>query len=322
MTISPESFLVLEKSLTVRLENNWRKTSKSITKALLKGFVAEDFPSIEKTIAKVDLSKALKGEIAYVKAIGNQAAYFGISRLVEPKKSEAFKNKLLTGWVSKATKQTGLVLSEASKLVRRRLRIVVAKEFEIRSDTTGITKAEVIPEFVSAVGATTAAQPTLQLAASLHTSKLASMGFLVEAVAIGKTVYMWNAMLDARTCPICEHLDTRVFKVKTTYNRMSKVLEATDINDLKRLAPWANQSKAGIASFTAMSTEEIVQNHYDAPPAHPLCRCYIDFVEEPTEIVDFGSFPIQGIRGVGLDALVGDSEGIPFRDILPEDLKS
>lgn len=43
----------------------------------------------------------------------------------------------------------------------------------------------------------------LQMTASLHTSRLSSLGFLAEAEFSGITVYAINAQLDVRVCPVC-----------------------------------------------------------------------------------------------------------------------
>ena len=302
MTISPESFLVVESSLQKRLQKNWNKIKKRIVTSMLLRFEDDDHKAIEKLISRIKLERALQKDTKYTNLMGVQAMYFGISRATPIKQSKTFMQSKIRGISAKSTKQLGMILKDSSKLVRRKVRQKLADEFANRIN---VTKAEIVRAFVPELDAAVEAAGSLHLAASLHTSRLATMGHLVESVAQGKKTTIWNASLDSRTCPVCTHLDQRVFSVEIIWQRMEKAIEADTVADLKRLSPWVSQSKAGLASFKEMTTSELHMNGYDSPPAHPLCRCYLDVTEQTmTEIDSSNVIPFGSQRGTGLGTVV------------------
>lgn len=297
MAVSPKSFLVLEKSLHKRIQKNWNKIkAKKLPQILLK-FKDDDLSEVNKIIDTLNLEDAIVDDLKYVKFMGKQAMLFGVSRITPPKDSEALKQKKLDSVVSKAATQLVVILKEASKTMRAKLLKMVGEEFHAQNT---VIKAEVLKEFTSSIKTLITAEGNLQTAASLHTSRLAVMGTLIESLAQGKKTTIWNAVLDARTCPICASQDQRVFSVETIWLRMSKAIEAETITDIKRLSPWPSQTKEGITAFQAMTTSELQMYGYDSPPMHPLCRCFLDVTEQPLEVVEAVTAPFDVDRLVGM----------------------
>ena len=110
---------------------------------------------------------------------------------------------------------------------------------------------------------------------NLITSRLASYGFLAEARADGVTTYRISAVLDDRTCPVCESLDGTEFEVDKAFARVEAALGMDDPDDLKVAAPWPDKDED-----LAISPEELQAAGYDAPPFHPGCRCILVPVED------------------------------------------
>lgn len=297
MAISPKSFLVIETSLQKRLQKNWNKIKKRIVTSMLLRLDEEDHVALAKLVNQIKLERALEKDTKYANLMGVQAMYFGISRITPIKHSKSFNKPKIRGISAKSTKQLSMILRDSSKLVRKRVRQALADEYHKR---TVVTKAEIIRRFVSSLNHDVGADSSLQLVASLHTSRLATMGHLVESVAQGRKTTIWNAVLDSRTCPICSYLDQRVFSVEIIWRRMEKAIEADTVEDLKRLSPWPSQTKAGLTSFRSMTTSELHMNGYDSPPLHPLDRCYLDVTEQPMEEISTTIIP----TGSGLNDLI------------------
>lgn len=288
MAVNTAALVAIELSLARLLEGVWGKKGKVFTKKIIRAMEQGDLDKAEKVVQSIFLEDCTLGVKRAIKLQGTQAFYFGVSRLVTPADSATQKEKLASEWVGKATKQTLLILKESTRGYRRRIREMINSEFNRQKEEEAkIVKAEVLHDFVSSLEDTLVTGGGFpHLAASLHTSRLASMGYLVEATAMGQKTYIINAVNDVRTCPVCLYLDQKVFAVETLWSRMTQAIEATEVNDLKRLAPWPSQTKAGIASLQEMTSQEIVNSGYDSPPFHAYCRCFIDFTETPVEELD------------------------------------
>ena len=128
----------------------------------------------------------------------------------------------------------------------------------------------------------------LQLASSLHTSRLASWGFLAEAEVRGFTTYKLSAVLDGRTSKFCEVINGKSFRVESARALIDQAVHADDPNELKTIQPWPDQSRASIKQFQGMSEEQLKSAGYTVPPFHPNCRTIMtridqEFMSSPTK---------------------------------------
>jgi len=128
----------------------------------------------------------------------------------------------------------------------------------------------------------------IDIAANLTTSRLVTLGFLAEAINKKIETYQINEVLDEKTCPVCQYMHGKTFYVQKEYGRVMQALGTQDPQQLKSLAPWPNQSKAGLAKLNAMSLEEMQAEGYGSPPYHPGCRGVLALVGTVTEEIPLG----------------------------------
>lgn len=113
----------------------------------------------------------------------------------------------------------------------------------------------------------------MSLAANLMVSRLSSFGFLLEAQQQGIEKYEISAILDDRTCPVCEALDGQVFSIQDGIAQAASIMEADDADSLKSVAPWPSQSKSSVESLQNSDAQDLVDSGLALPPYHAGCRC-------------------------------------------------
>ncbi|WP_266032625.1 hypothetical protein [Brucella intermedia] len=132
----------------------------------------------------------------------------------------------------------------------------------------------------------------IDIGANLTTSRLVSLGFLAEAIDAEIDTYQVNEVLDELTCPVCRYMHGKTFRVENEFSRTMNVLSTTDPKELKGLAPWPLQTKAGLKSLYAMSIGDMQNAGYGSPPYHPGCRGYLSLTGTVTEEFPIGSLMI------------------------------
>jgi GNAT superfamily N-acetyltransferase len=142
------------------------------------------------------------------------------------------------------------------------------------------------------------------IAASVQVSRLSAFGFLLEAAEAGVTNYRIDAVLDERTCAVCQQLDGWVFPVEQGMQLAQLIMETDDPDALKQIAPFYAQNKQAVAELITYSTDDWVAMGMHLPPYHPLCRCILTPTEQksdlhPTQIEDRVALAAQTLYGEG-----------------------
>ena len=119
------------------------------------------------------------------------------------------------------------------------------------------------------------AKPPIDLAASLTTSRLVTLGFLTQAQNDGHTQYQVDEVLDERTCPVCVLMNGKTFDVAQQYSRTIQCLSASDPMDLKALAPWPD-----LEDVQGLDEDALQAGGYGAPPYHAGCRGVLSLAGE------------------------------------------
>ncbi len=135
----------------------------------------------------------------------------------------------------------------------------------------------------------------VDIGANLTTSRLVSLGFLAEAVNSEITTYQVSEVLDDVTCDVCRHMHGKIFNVGQEYSRLMTVLATSDPSELKHLAPWPKNTKAGLAELRGMTPEEMQVAGYGSPPYHPGCRGFLVLVGTVTEETPMQGFEISDL---------------------------
>jgi hypothetical protein len=109
------------------------------------------------------------------------------------------------------------------------------------------------------------------ISANLTVSPLVTFRFLAAAKQNGITKYMLQATLDSRTSDICIELNGRIFEVNQAAQLADQIMQATDPDELRALAPFVPGNKDNIARLHDMSDEELQAAGVMIPPFHPFC---------------------------------------------------
>lgn len=132
------------------------------------------------------------------------------------------------------------------------------------------------------------------LGASVHSNRVRSMGFLIEADARSVSTYIVNAVLDARTTEICETMNGRVFDVRQNLEKMTQIAETNDPDALKSITPWPRQNKDNIAALVGKSNDDLAGLGLSLPPYHPLCRTVISLT---SQVIEKGPVSVSKLSG-------------------------
>jgi len=264
MAISIKSFLVLEKSLT-------RKTMAVILQQLESDIIKiiELLNSGDYTEASVLLESLSLPNIptGYLGVIGASAVVFGASG-VTPKvtRSSLVKNQPSANIEGLTALTERMIMEMTDKAVKKKLQGAILSSIKTGSE---VSLTDILTEIKKVT------KNILVSANSLHVSRMASYGFLLEATDKGITHYRRSAQLDDRTCPICALLDGKKFSVASTLARTHTALSAETPDDLKYLAPFPDTSKAGVERMTKLTNDEISSEGLETVPSHFRCRCVL-----------------------------------------------
>jgi GNAT superfamily N-acetyltransferase len=161
------------------------------------------------------------------------------------------------------------------------------------------------------------------IASSVQVSRLSALGFLMQAEEDGIEYYEVSAVLDEKTCAVCQHMDGWSFPVSSGVQLATQIMETDDPEALKAIAPFYAQNKQGIADLPYYGTDDWVERGMHLPPYHPLCRCIVIPSETPADL----HFAERSDRvAVAAQTLYGEGDGSRLTrtlfgiDELPEEL--
>lgn len=136
-----------------------------------------------------------------------------------------------------------------------------------------------------------------------------AFGQLNSFKAIGVTRYVIVNPLDERTCPVCGHMNGKVFEVKDGLAQMNRLIKAKSPEQVKKAHPWLSagalkkvsptpgliKGKAGKAD-----SKRLADSGQALPPYHFKCRCTCD--------IDDSSFSFDALSEAELEAFAGEAE--------------
>jgi hypothetical protein len=107
----------------------------------------------------------------------------------------------------------------------------------------------------------------------------------------------------------------REFEVSWARELIVDALEADDPQDLRTLHPWPKQTKAAVAEYGEMSSEELADLGYFVPPFHPGCRTIctrVDSKVQSVQVPDVTSYKDYSLR---LDSALGAGFKAPVEEL-------
>lgn len=276
MTVKNESFLVLEEALATRIKNAWVKSVTPVLNDIAVALDEGDFPKASNLVSKIDFSEAVKKNEKFIRLVGMNAILYGATKFKHAKNT-SFSTSQPPDILHSASQTTVRMLTENVNELLRKKAAKLIHEYE-QSVKPHAEKAEVrrkalgtfSKEFISSI--TAGGKAMADMGASLHTSRLASWGFLTEATIQGVDKYEISEVLDSRTCPVCELMNGKAFSVPRAKGKMEQLLRVENPDDLREMAPWPDQSKDSIVELERLSNTELASRGLDTPPFHPMCR--------------------------------------------------
>lgn len=301
MTVKTEAFLALEKSLVSNLA---KKSKPYITRvATLVGthLNKSEYTKAYAAIDELDASTIIDKQSGFIKYIAVQAVLYGARDFSPAKETKVFEEgmpELIDLAVASSTFNIGRTLTKRLQYIMRRL-------VEVAENESLVFKSDKVRAFVSTV--LKSGGLALDIGSSLHTSRLATWGFLQEATLIGHATFRVSEILDTHICPVCRIMDGRVFSVSTSIGRVERLLTITDPNELKSISPFPPQSAAAIKRFRSMSDQELIDAGWETPPYHPLCRGILRKSNETVDTITLPNLNDNDVRDI-LNAITDESD--------------
>lgn len=286
MTIKAESFLVLEQSLAKRIGSAWERHVNPILKSIAAAVKDGDFAVADELVYQIDMRPVVEKQAKYIDLIGMSSALYGASSVTPPRDSSLNRKTVPDEVKLSRDSLIMMIAEEGTRVAREQAQKAIDKEEQRQKDQA--FKAEAVP-FVTGFPRIVkkAGRRMVDVGAGLHTSRLASWGFAVEAEVNGKEFYKIDEQLDGRTCPVCRVMNGKVFPVRSALEKLEGQLSVQDPNDLKATATWPKNDPASVAALSQMTTAQLIARGWDTPPFHPMCRGILQPTTKVLETEDF-----------------------------------
>jgi hypothetical protein len=281
--IKHKAFLDIEYSLTKRLQAAWEKHWHPLAAKLDHAIGHRKFDAATQIINNVDFKEVLKDQGNYLRVLGMSSLLLGASRIREPKETVVYK-KPPTAVLDNAIIQTDYILTHNSTVALHQQGHLAIAQLQHKLATDNLVYKDDSDFSVTADLASTASN-YIGLASSLMVSRLANFGFLSEAVDSNIEYYQISAILDERTCPVCEALDGTVFSVADGIAHAINIMNAVSPDSLRTISPWPSQNDASVNNINDSSIQDLIDQGLALGPYHPWCRC-IAVVADPADVQD------------------------------------
>lgn len=325
---SIKAFIALEKTLAAVLVSEWEKHGGKAVEDLHAALSAKDFQKAHDIANAFTLTNIVEKHRNRIEELVVSSLLFGASNVV-PLKHTMYVGKqhpvpqVLDGVIDQLTMA---IEEDASDLIRQQMLALINVEehghkttlmepvaktdnpfhelfdkvIQLRKDDS-IDIAQALNAMVMGTG-----KGLMNIGANLTTSRAVSYGFLSQAVDSGVDTYQVTEILDDKICPVCKFMHGKMFSVSHEIGRVEQALLTQDPQDLKSIAPWPKQSKAGLADLFGMSNEDLQAAGYGSPPYHPGCRGVLVKVGNADEIMpSMPALPVGLPAGVAADATLG-----------------
>lgn len=303
MAIRIEAYLSLERSLVNRLVDSWFELARDIVPDILNALRDQNYAEAERLIQTINTAPIFDDNLEYIRYITWASLLFGATRLTADAKRTIIARQGTNPIVEAAIDQLRVsVVDIAGEVIRDELlERMAAVTTQDPTTPTGESEREALEVVVKQErvinpitdfrnAANEGAAATLQLIASLHTSRLSAYGYTAEASVTGAVTYAISEQLDNRICPICRYMHGKTFLVEDAREALDIILREKDPNALRTLQSWPRQDKESLAEFYSLSNDELVERNWHIPPFHPNCRGQLVNVESIPRIEDTPSF--------------------------------
>lgn len=268
MTVENEAFLDLENALHIQFDLLWRVIWRDTQKELFRLANEGKWDEANKIANNINLQIPVDKLRPLARTFSEAALFLGASRIGDPADASFMgaPNELLIEngvdqWAVVLERNATIALQTQATNALARLEREFADKAESR-----IVKADTL----GAVGK--AGTQFSRATASLMISRMSTAGFMLEATARGIQQYRVSEVLDGLTCPICRVMHNKVFPVSDGMALSTTIMNATDPESLKSIAPFPSQSVSNIKAVQGMNQSQFLKVGMQLPPYHPFCR--------------------------------------------------
>ncbi len=201
------------------------------------------------------------------KTLAEAALFLGASRIVEPEEA-VFAGNPDEDLLTRAVEQWATILNRnAQEALRLQIHITLGNLERFHAERDMIIKTD---HDLSKVGR----QGTQfsRVTASLMISRMSTAGFMAQAMAGGIKEYVVSEVMDAATCPICQTMHGKRFPVEAGFAKSQAIMQATDPDALRTIAPFPSQSAANVKRVGKLDQHGLIGAGMELPPYHPYCR--------------------------------------------------
>jgi hypothetical protein len=299
--IANEAFIDIEMALHEKVEALWMKHWRELEKKLNKLANQGKWLEAEREAQNLDFGPIVEEAEQLARTLAEAALFLGASRLGEPEDASFFgaPDEVL---IDTAVAQWATVIRKNATIALRLQVQVILGEMEItrRERDDQIIKGPRSP--LAPVG-TQGAQFS-GIAASLMISRASTAGFFAEAQARGVKVYRVSEVMDSATCPVCRTMHNQEFPIAAGVAMSTSIMQATDPDSLRQIAPFPSQSAANVQKIQRMNQGALVSAGLNLPPYHPWCRGIATIV---TSSASTASVPLSALVGLTGRGSVGDA---------------
>ena len=268
-----EAYVAIEETVREVVFKAIQKPVEEVTKFVQQALTDNDYQTAERLINEFSLTGLLEKRRKYLREVLLTAMLFGQSQIVPAKLTALTTGAMdIPEELDDGIDQMILLIErQMVENVQMSLRNEMAKAMA-EDELTPFTKAEKTIRVNAPEEVANYAKAGVGTRANLVTSRLVSFGFLSQAIRAGVDKYQISEKLDDRTCPVCKYMHGHVFSVENELERLTLALKTKDPEELKSLAPWPSQTKAGLKDLYSMSPSDLKSRGYSVPPFHPMCR--------------------------------------------------
>lgn len=275
MTDNLLPFLDIEAGLGQAVYPSWEKKGSRLVGALRRAIKSGDERRIGQALEKLNFDKEVAKSRGRVQALMSTALLFGAS-LAEPKRSEIlFKDPQigLPEFLPNVTMVYEKIHTEAAVQYIKRMASEKSVQLLYAAKDKNLQKAP-RDDVVNALNKAVLGNGRMMasIAANLTTSRLVSYGFLAQAKVKGISTYQLQAVLDRRTSQVCRRLHGRTFKVDLAFQHLEQVLQITNPEELKTMAPFVKGNKDTLHELEKLTDAQLAARGVMVPPFHPGCR--------------------------------------------------
>jgi len=282
MTVENEAFIDLEMLLHTQVDLLWRKKWRELEKEMNKlanagnweaAFAIANNINLDDVISETSaLARTLAEAALFLGAsrVAEAALFLGASRVVGDPADASFFGEPDERLIENGVLQWSIVLERnAAIALQTTAEIQLANMERVRAEKKLQVIVKADPD-LSRVGR----QGTQfsQAAAALMISRMSTAGFMAQAQASGIKQYRVTEVMDSLTCPICALMHNKTYPVAAGVALSGAIMNATDPESLKGIAPWPSQSAANVKAISAMSQGQLIGGGLNLPPYHPNCR--------------------------------------------------